>query len=141
MIKTEYAAATGADLVRLLRDRAYKKQHRSALTSFFQDQFRQRPQLPDEHFLDVVHGATDVDVLLITGMRDEAPVAAFSHLVPDSRLLEVRVQANIETRRTRRGCQDGDDKMNPIDDGRWESNPTSLNWRPTFTFNNEKAGN
>ena len=48
----------------------------------------------EEHFLNMVYGAVAVDVLLITGMRDEAPVAALSHLVPDSRLLEVRVQAS-----------------------------------------------
>jgi hypothetical protein len=89
--KRAYAAATGADLSRLLWDRAYKEQHRPALTTFFQGQARQRPQLPEEHFLNVVYGAVDEDVLLITGMRDKAPVAALSHLVPDSRLLEVRV--------------------------------------------------
>ena len=89
--KREYAAATGADLSRLLRNRAYKEQHRPALTTFFQEQARQHPQLLEEHFLNVVYGAADADVLLITGMRDEAPVAALSHLVPDSRLLEVRV--------------------------------------------------
>jgi hypothetical protein len=33
--KREYAAATGADLTRLLQDRTYKEQHRSALTTFF----------------------------------------------------------------------------------------------------------
>lgn len=37
-IKQEYAAATGADLSRLLGDRAYKEQHRPALTThFFRD--------------------------------------------------------------------------------------------------------
>ncbi|KAJ5365249.1 hypothetical protein N7517_008135 [Penicillium concentricum] len=86
--KREYAAATGADLNCLRQDRAYKEQHRSALTTFFQHQVPNRPRLPEEHFLNVVYGAADVDVLLITGMRDEAPVAAMSHLVPDSRLLE-----------------------------------------------------
>jgi hypothetical protein len=106
--KREYAAATGADLNRLLWDRAYKEQHRAALTTFFQGQVRQRPRLPEEHFLNVVYGAVDVDVLLITGMRDEAPVAALSHLVPDSRLLEVHVQASEQTRRIRRGCHGGD---------------------------------
>jgi hypothetical protein len=52
------------------------------------------PRLPEEHFLNVVYGAVDVDVLLITGMRDEAPVAVLSHLVSNSRhsrLLEVHV--------------------------------------------------
>ncbi|KAJ5175665.1 uncharacterized protein N7482_001542 [Penicillium canariense] len=86
--KREYAAATGADLTRLLQD---------------------------------LNGAVDVDVLLITGMRDEAPVAAMSHLVPDSRLLEVRVQASEETRRARKGCpyDDGDDNEENEDDKEW----------------------
>ena len=42
----------------------------------------------------MVYGAADADVLLITGIRDKAPIAALSHLVLDSRLLEVRVQAS-----------------------------------------------
>ncbi|RAL59880.1 hypothetical protein DID88_000507 [Monilinia fructigena] len=84
--KREYARATGVDLNRLLSDRAYKEQHRPALTKFFQDQVRQRPQLPAEHFQDVVESAAGFDVLFITGMRDEAPVAAFSHLVPGCRV-------------------------------------------------------
>lgn len=44
----------------------------------------------------MLYGAADVDVLLITGMRDEAPVATLSHLVPDCRLLEVCVKATKE---------------------------------------------
>lgn len=67
--KREYAAATGADLDRLLRDRVYKEQHRPALTGFWQDQLRQRPRLPEEHFLDVVYGAVDLNVLLTTMTR------------------------------------------------------------------------
>lgn len=115
-IKREYAAATHADIDRLLWDRAYKEQHRPALDTYFRAQVQQRPRLPEEHFLNVVHAAMDVDVLFVTGMRDEAPVAALSHLVPDSRLLEVRVNASEETRRTRRGCHgsdvEGDDNTN-----------------------------
>ncbi|PYH83047.1 phosphoribosyl transferase domain protein [Aspergillus uvarum CBS 121591] len=103
--KRAYAAATGADLNLLLSDRAYKEQHRPALTEFFQGQARVRPQLPEERFLDVVYGAVDVDVLLITGMRDQAPVAAFSHLLPGTRLIDVRVEASEEIRLSRRGCQ------------------------------------
>lgn len=92
--KREYAAAVGADLNRLLLDRDYKEAHRPALTSFFQEQVRKRPRLPEEHFLDVVYQAAndDVEVLFVTGMRDEAPVAMFSHLVPDSRVIEVCVK-------------------------------------------------
>ncbi|KAL7799941.1 hypothetical protein V8C37DRAFT_407432 [Trichoderma ceciliae] len=141
--KREYAAATGADLKALLWDRAYKEHHRPALTAFFQDQVRQRPRLPEEHFLNVVYGAPDVDVLLITGMRDEAPVAAFSHLVPDSRLLEVRVTDSQETRRARRGCHEGDDdrgRKDSKDSNIGRPDLTALGWRPNLIFDNDTAG-
>ncbi len=144
-IKREYAAATGADLNRLLWNRAYKEQHRPALTTFFQGQARQRPQLPEEHFLNVVYGAVDVDVLLITGMRDEAPVAALSHMVPDSRLLEVRVQASEQTRRARRGCHGGDDASDDNKDNddtnKGRSSLTVLDYRPSLIFDNDTTGN
>ncbi|TVY87127.1 Adenine phosphoribosyltransferase, partial [Lachnellula willkommii] len=133
-IKREYAAATGADLSRLLCDRAYKEQHRPALTTFFQGQARERPRLPEEHFLNVVYGAVDVDVLLITGMRDEAPVTALSHLVPDSRLLEVHVQASKQTRQIRRGCNSGDD-------GDGDVNLRALDYCPSLIFDNDTIGN
>lgn len=141
-IKREYAAATGADLSRLLRDRAYKEQHRPALTAFFQGQVRQQPRLAEQHFLNVVYGAVDVDVLLITGMRDEAPVAALSHLVPDSRLLEIHVQAREETRRIRRGCHgdDGDGEDNKDSDNS-RSNLMALDYRPSLIFDNDTTGN
>ncbi|GAB1196526.1 hypothetical protein APSETT444_005798 [Aspergillus pseudonomiae] len=138
--KREYATATGADLSRLLSDRAYKEQHRSALTAFFQDQVRHRPRLPEEHFLSVVDGAADVDVLLITGMRDKAPVAEFSHLVPDVRLLEVRVQVTEETRRARGGCHGGDDDGNNKNNDNGGSNLTALEHRPCLTFHNDTTG-
>ncbi|KAI0850385.1 phosphoribosyl transferase domain protein [Daldinia vernicosa] len=128
--KREYAAASGADLNRLLLDRAYKEQHRPALTAFWKDQARRRPRLPGEHFLNVVHGAEEIDVLLITGMRDEAPVATLSYLVPHSRLLEVRVQASEEMRRARGGSQGA---------GPGGGEKTS-NYRPNFIFNNNMAG-
>ncbi|NKB16270.1 MAG: hypothetical protein HC774_04350 [Sphingomonadales bacterium] len=134
--KREYAAATGTDLSRLLRNRAYKEQHRPAVTKFFQEQMRQRPRLPEEHFLNLVYGAVDVDVLLITGMRDEAPVAAFSHLVPDSRLLEVRVQASEQTRRARRGCHSSDDN----DSNKCRSNLTAVDYRTSLIFDNDTTG-
>jgi len=144
-IKREYAAATSADLNRLLWDRAYKEQHRPALTTFFQGQVRQRPRLPEEHFLNVVYSAVDVDVLLITGMRDEAPVAALSHLVPDSRLLDIRVIASEETRRVRRGCHggdgDGDDNKDNKDSNNGRSNLTALDYRPGLIFDNDTTGN
>jgi len=89
--KREYAEASGADVNRLLQDRDYKDQHRPELTAFFQAQVQQNPRLPQQHFLDAVYGAADVEVLFITGMRDEAPVATFSALVPSSRLVQVNV--------------------------------------------------
>ncbi|EXJ60439.1 hypothetical protein A1O7_04591 [Cladophialophora yegresii CBS 114405] len=147
-LKLEYAVATGADLDFLLGDRAYKEQHRPALTTYFQERVRQNPQLPKKHFLEVVHGAEDVDVLLITGMRDEAPVAALSHLVPDSRLLEVRVQASDQMRRARQGCHggkyDGDNNNQNSrennDSNSGGSNLPSSDARPSFSFDNDTAG-
>ena len=140
--KREYAAATGADLDRLLRDRDYKEQHRAALTAYFHDQVQQWPRLPEEHFLDVVRGAKDVDVLFITGMRDEAPVATFSHLAADSKLIEVNVRANRGIRQARRGYQsNGVHYMNGDPNlviGTSES--MTLDYRPCFIFNNNPSG-
>lgn len=135
--KREYAAATGADLQALLNDRAYKEQHRLALTEFFQEQVRQRPELPEEHFKNVVYDAADVNILLITGMRDEAPVATFSQLVPDSRLLEVRIEVSKETRRARQGFHcDNDDAFHHQD---IEEMAKELDYCPSLTFNNNAA--
>ncbi|KAF3769368.1 phosphoribosyl transferase domain protein [Cryphonectria parasitica EP155] len=150
--KREYAATTGADLNRLLGDRAYKEQHRPALTEFFQDQVLQRPGLPEEHFLSVVHDAAalNVDVLLVTGMRDEAPVAALSHLVPDSKMLEVRVQASHETQRARHEGQLSEDKNGKSVDGTDHKDSkegrldvTALDCSPTSSsliFDNDTTG-
>ncbi|KAL6698076.1 hypothetical protein J3F84DRAFT_366426 [Trichoderma pleuroticola] len=142
--KREYAAATGADLDALLQDRAYKEQHRPALTAFFQDQVRQRPRLPEEHFLNVVHGAVDVDVLLITGMRDEAPVAALSHLVPDSRVIEVRVRSRQETRQAHGDCQIDNRVVGQNKDGINDTNDTNdgrdSGWCPNLIFYNDTPG-
>ena len=141
-IKREYAANTGADLSRLLCDRAYKEQHRPALTAFIQKQVQQRPRLPEEHFLNVVYSAVDVNVLLITGMRDEAPVPALSHLVPDSRLIEAHVQASGQTRRNRRGYHGGDgDGNNKKDNNNSGSSLTALDYRPSLIFDNNTTGN
>ncbi|KAK6445091.1 hypothetical protein FP744_10001339 [Trichoderma asperellum] len=152
--KREYAAATGADLKALLNDRAYKEQHRPALTEFFQEQVRQRPKLPEDHFMNVVYSSADVDVLLITGMRDKAPVATFSKLVPASRLLEVRVEASKETKRARRGCNcddngrydagDIDDQQDLEQNSNGNGNSghvTASDYHPSFIFYNDIAGN
>ncbi|KAK0111036.1 hypothetical protein ONS95_001416 [Cadophora gregata] len=142
--KREYAAATGADLHRLLTDRAYKEHHRPALTAFFDSQVQQQPHLPEDHFLNVVYGAADVDVLLITGMRDEAPVATFSHLIPNIRLLEIRVTASDETRQARRECH-GDNNDSDHGKGNKDSNNSgsglpALDYCPSLIFNNDRTG-
>lgn len=138
--KREYAEASGADLGRLLWDRAYKEQHRPALTEFFKKQVRERPDLPEEQFLRVVRGAADVDVLLITGMRDEAPLAEFSHLVPERRLLEVYVQASEQSRLSRGGRGDGDGSNKTCEDNSNQSDATVLPYRPGLVFINEMSG-
>lgn len=99
------------------------------------------PQLPEEQFLEVVNGAADVGVLLITGMKDEASVAALSHLVPNSRLVEVYMQASGQTRRMRKGCclanrVCASHKMRIP----FESNGNALGYRPSLIFDNEERG-
>lgn len=135
-IKLEYAATTGADPKRLLWDRAYKEQHRPALSAYFQRRVRQHSRLPEENFVKAVCEATDVDVLLITGMRDKAPVAAFSHLVPDCRLVEVNVRANRELQRARRGCQNANDGDESVDGGKGNNH----DHHHCLVFNNNTAG-
>ncbi|KAK8035571.1 hypothetical protein PG993_010566 [Apiospora rasikravindrae] len=137
--KREYATAFGADLNRLLYDRAYKEHHRSALTEFYEGQLR------EAHFLDAVReeANSEMDVLFITGMSDEAPVAAFSHLVPDSRVIEVRAQASRATREIRRRRSYlGSASRSDDYDG---SNPTTVTAAltrdlPTFVFDNDATG-
>jgi adenine phosphoribosyltransferase len=142
MTKREYAAATGASLDLLLRDRDYKERHRPLLTDFYQNQVRQRPQLPEEHFLNVVHNAAHADVLLITGIRDDTPVATLSHLVPATRVIEVNVRASHKIKKARRGCNATDNGscsktvMGPNKgfSGRMSSH------QPTFQFDNDEIG-
>ncbi|KAK0753678.1 hypothetical protein B0T18DRAFT_477042 [Schizothecium vesticola] len=124
--KREYAAATGAKLERLLRDRDCKEAHRPALTAFFQSQVQRQPRLPEEHFLHGVrNAAADTNVLLITGMRDEAPVSSLAHQVPRSGLLEVRVEASQETRRGGPSSK---------------SDSTPSDHRPCLVFHNDTNG-
>ncbi|KAK7977163.1 phosphoribosyl transferase domain protein [Apiospora saccharicola] len=137
--KRGYAAATGASLDRLLGDRLYKEQHRDALTAFFQSQVQQNPNLPEEHFLDLLGGAVDVGVLFITGMRDEAPVATLAHLRPDCRFLDIRVQAEEATRRFRKGLPDCD-KKNLMANDEQQSNAVGSAYRPTLVFDNDRTG-
>ncbi|OIW31994.1 hypothetical protein CONLIGDRAFT_629687 [Coniochaeta ligniaria NRRL 30616] len=133
-LKRQYAAEGYAELNHLLRDRDCKEEHRAALRKFYKEKMQKQPGLPQEHFRDVVYAA-DVDVLFITGMRDEAPVASFSHLVPDSKLIEVRVEASEETRRARRGgCSDDNH-------GDTEKERTAMDHRPGLVFDNDATGN
>lgn len=137
-MKREYAETKGAELHRILWDRAYKEQHRPALTAFFKERVREQPNLPEEQFLTVVRGAADVDVLLITGMRDKAPLATFSHLVPQCRLIEVYVEACDKRRRIRKEDKDdGGIIVTPRDS---KSSQSSLTYRPSLVFENEMAG-
>ncbi len=128
--KREYAASSGADYSRLLEDREYKEMHRPTLTRFFQGRVQKHPRLPEEHFVNVIHDAADVDVLFITGLRDEAPVANLSHLVPECKLIEVHVEADEKLRRHRLG--------NPYEDHELEDQ--ALSHHPYFTFTDNKRG-
>ncbi|KAF4510099.1 hypothetical protein G6O67_002017 [Ophiocordyceps sinensis] len=120
------------------RLKARAEEHRPALSRYFKAQVRQRPRLPEEVFLRVVDEAVDAHVLFITGMRDEAPVPSLSHLVPGSRLLEVRVEASREQRQLRRGHGHADDEDGDKD-GK-EDGDKDDNSRPSFIFINESTG-
>ncbi|KAK5733001.1 hypothetical protein LTR17_010008 [Elasticomyces elasticus] len=132
--KREYAEAEGADVTRLLQDRPYKERHRPALTAYYQNQSQQTPQFREEHFQQLVDDAIGVDVLLVTGMRDNAPVAFFSHLAPGSRVIEVRVLASGEVRLDR-GASHAARESNGDADVERESAAC-----PTFLFSNEVPG-
>ena len=137
--KRAYAASSGADLSRLFWDRAYKEKHRPAMKRFFQEQMRQRPGLQQVHFLNLVHSAANVDVLLVTGMRDDAPVATFSHLAPASRMLEVFVQASEQTVRHRRRLSGvGGDDIWDHEYKAWAG--PALHGPPDYVFANDTIG-
>ena len=132
--KMAYATATGADAARLLNDRPYKEQYRAAIGSFFQKQLEQRPRLLEEQFVDVIKDNLDVDVLFITGMRDKAPVASLSHLVPDTKLVDIHVRASEATKQARKGVDDNQTQ------GQEVSSLTELDYSPALVFDNEMAG-
>lgn len=143
--KAEYAESTGANLHRLLYDRAYKELHRGSLTAFFHSQVQQRPQLPEEHFQAIVDEATDIDVLLITGMRDEAPVAKFSHLVSQKKLIEVNVTASKDVRLSRKCCGNTEYDRNSVNPNEPSHKglfgQARFDHRPDFVFDNTTTGN
>lgn len=142
--KQEYAEAYDIDLNRLLHEREFKEQHREKLAQFFQEQVRQRPKLPEEHFINLVKSAGDVDVLLITGMRDKALVATLGRVVPSCKLLDVRVVASAATRRNRRWADGNvctDIKPGERDDDCLTSyTERDVDYQPSFTFDNEAPG-
>jgi phosphomevalonate kinase len=138
--KAEYAANTGADFKRLLSDRQYKEEHRPALTAFFKVQVKERPQLPKGHFLRVVSDGATFAVLLITGMRDKEPVPAFSHLVPDCRLIEIHVQSRRETQRER-GAPNSDQLSSSTDSNDCIPSSKRLKYYPCLIVDNDETGN
>ncbi|KAK1980121.1 phosphoribosyl transferase domain-containing protein [Colletotrichum cereale] len=77
-------------------------------------------------------------------MRDKAPVAALSNLVPATRLLEVHVKASEETRRARRGIRSGVADNSVDKDNKDSANDraelTVVVHRPNFIFENDTAG-
>ncbi|KAK1449340.1 hypothetical protein CMEL01_08655 [Colletotrichum melonis] len=139
-IKREFSAVAGVDLDRLLSDREYKEKHRPGLTAFFHDRVRENSHLPVDNFLNVVYGAASADVLLITGMRDEAPVATLGHLVPNSRLIEVRISAGSGVKQLREGfCNDTEGRDgSQKEDGKRATRVRDC--RPNLSFHNNIAG-
>ncbi|KAL5042428.1 hypothetical protein BDW71DRAFT_200559 [Aspergillus fruticulosus] len=139
----DYCASIWASRITAKTNQALTTRHRPALTAFFQQQLTCRPQLPEEHFLEVIGGAVDADVLLITGMRDETPGAVFSKLVPGIRVIEVNVTASEATRRARRAtCSDDDARGSDgqLGSSNVTSNPKALGYRPDLSFHNNAAG-
>jgi hypothetical protein len=89
-----------------------------------------------------VYSAVDVNVLLITRIRDEALVAALSHLVLDSRLLKIRVKASEETQQVRQGCYSSNNNSNNNkDSNNGKSNLTALDYCPSLIFDNNTTRN
>jgi hypothetical protein len=107
--KQRYATATGADISLLLNDWLYKESHRPALTSFSEKELQHRPLIHEETFLEIVAAAADVDVLLMTGMREKSPVATYAHLVPSTKLVEVYVEASKSIRTARKEGRESDE--------------------------------
>ncbi|KAF0320279.1 adenine phosphoribosyltransferase [Colletotrichum asianum] len=93
------------------------------------------------YLMEVVFGAPDVDVLFITGKRDEAPVADFSHLVPESKLVDIRVNASKDIRWRRRGVSNGVKICNGTTDHHGESATSDAEYSPSMEFHNNVEGN
>lgn len=139
--KRAYASAMGADFKRLQADRAYKELHRSALTSFWKQQVARNAVLPEQNFVNLVLESGDTDVLFITGMRDEAPVATFSHLVSNCRLLEIQVHVDNETIRRCQGKHLMYDQHAPTQDTIAGASERGIeDSQPDLIFNNSAMG-
>ncbi|KAK7928663.1 phosphoribosyl transferase domain protein [Apiospora marii] len=82
-----------------------------SVDSILPEQVRQNPSLPEQHSLNVLRGADGVYVLFVTGMRDEALVATLVYLVPDCKLVDIRIQASEEKRWFRKGFDHGCDTV------------------------------
>eukprot|EP00899_Mesostigma_viride_P018322 jgi/Mesvir1/26491/Mv16157-RA.1 len=124
--KREYAAAHGADFDRLVNDRAYKEEHRAALTAFHEGQQRSTPAIRETHFLDVLRRSR-ADVLFVTGMREGSPRRRYASLAPCP-LLHLRVcapaSAGEDGKQDGNGDEDVDlvflnDVMGPEQARRW----------------------
>lgn len=102
------------------------------MTKFYQDQLQKRPRLAEEHFIKVVKSA-DVGVLFITGMRDEAPVAIFSHMIQDARLLDICVEASLTTRSLRRGRHESHGSAYHEKTNGSKSKGATPNYRPSLS--------
>jgi hypothetical protein len=135
--KPRYADRTGADLSRLLNDRLYKESHRPALTEFFKEEQRHRPSLHEETFLEEMTAAADSDVLLITGMREEAPVAAYAHLVPNTKLVEVYIEASDKIRNARKEGLQSDEGSARLSNGSFKEHGKSGGG---LSFHNDSPG-
>ncbi|KAL8362969.1 hypothetical protein RB601_008979 [Gaeumannomyces tritici] len=130
------AAAPGIDARRLLMDdnRDYKEQHRAAMAAFYSAQLAARPGLPEEVFAELASSVGTAEVLFVTGMRDEAPVATRAHLVPWARVIEVRVAATPELLAMRRGVH----AATTVNGGPTVAPPPD--WRPCLVFDNNAGG-
>lgn len=100
--------------------------------------------MPEEYFLELVYSTVDVDVLLITGVRDNALLAGFSHLVAESRLIEVYIQASEQKRKSCKGynnsSSDGTDRHDS-NNSNARANITTLDYCPSLIFDNNTTGN
>ena len=88
--------------------------------------------------MNVMYDVVDVNVLLIIEMRDEMLVAALSHLMLDSWLLKIHVQASKQTRQIRRECNDDDNNKNSNNS---RSNLMILNYCLSLIFDNDMIEN